>query len=93
MNRQDKIKWVEEYLKTEDQFVDVLNRKFIDDYIDQFNPRYGLTNYGANKCPDAAKTLKIGYDQCVFQRQRAGITCGYSGMPRWVYVYSLPAKK
>lgn len=93
MNREDKIKWVEDYLKTKEFYVDILNRNFIDAYIDKFNPKYGATNYGADKCPDVAKTLKIGFDQGIFKRQRAGITCGYSGMPRWVYVYSLSSKK
>lgn len=85
----DKIAWVETYLKEVETQIDVLNTAFVNAYINEFGVAHRFTMYGAFKCPDLGRTLKAGYDKGVFERGRIGLTEHLSGLPNWVYVYSL----
>ena len=69
--------------------MDILNAPFVDAYIDRFNAAHTVTMFGANKCKDLGKTLKAGYDNGTFERNRLGLTEHLSGFPNWVYVYSI----
>jgi len=90
----EKIQWIVEYIKDPYKFaesrVDILNRDFVEEYINKFHPVYKPTMYGADKCRDLSRVLKIGYDRGIFDRK----TCGVQGMwglgfPKWVYSYNI----
>jgi hypothetical protein len=85
----DKIEWVETYLKEVEPHVDVLNERFVNAYINKFSVKHTITMFGALKCNDLGKTLKVGYDKSLFNRVRIGLHEHMSGFPNWVYVYSL----
>jgi len=90
----EKIQWIIEYMKEPYHFalsgVDILNADFVDAYIEKFNSKHEVTMWGANKCRDLVRVLKIGYDRGIFDRW----TCGIQGMwglgfPKWVYAYKI----
>lgn len=83
----EKIDWIKNYIDKNSPCVDIMNRDFIDAYEQEFSPKVKYTMYGANKCKEVSQVLKAGYDRGIFNRKAVGITCGYSGYPKWVYCY------
>lgn len=83
----EKIEWVKNYIDANPPYVDIMNRDFVDAYEEEFSPKVKYTMYGANKCKELSTVLKAGFDKRVFKRKVVGISCGYSGYPKWVYCY------
>lgn len=88
-NRKLKWEFIKSYLIKNGGHVDIMCRDFVEKYIEEFKPPYKATNYGADKCPQLGRILKEMYDMRLLDRKRVGITCGYSGYPKWVYCYEL----
>lgn len=86
---EEKLNWIKEYMQTQEKYVDILNRTFSDAYIERFNPRHRVQPFGANTCPELGRILSMGFKKGMFERGRAGITTGFPGMAKWVYVYNL----
>ena len=98
MTKQDKKQWLVKYLDdpTNQRVigigVDILNYDFVLDYIegvDLEKSKWSFQPYGAHKVPELGKILSEMYKEGVLSRERAGIECGYAGMPKWVYIYNL----
>lgn len=84
-----KKEWVLKYFNTNDVVcVDILNRHFVDAYIVEFNPKYAVMPYGANKCSELGKLLSEMYHEGLLTRSTIGLANMYVGYPKWVYVYS-----
>lgn len=84
----EKEDWVLQYIKT-NKIVDMLNEKFVDEYIEQFNPKHSIQMWGANKCNELSKLLASLYKQGILKRNSIGTPLASSGMPKWIYVYEL----
>ena len=86
----DKEKFVIEYLKRE-QYVDVLDKYFMDEFADRFNCKYTYMPIGANRVPLAGKTLSTMFKKGLLDRFVVGISdyAGGQGFPKWVYCYSM----
>ena len=88
--KSEKIDWVRDWLKQNNTPVDILNSKFVDDYINEFNPsKVEILPFGANRCPELGKLLSWGYKNGYLNRGRVSISCKEVGFPNWIYVYSL----
>lgn len=87
-NEWEKQGWVIEYLKI-NTMADMLNEKFVDEYIEEFKPKYSVQLWGANKCNELSKLLSSLYNQGILKRSSTGIPFAPSGMPKWIYVYEL----
>lgn len=73
--------------------VDVLNKDFVDLFIEKFNVKHTVTNYGANKCPYLNRLLSNMYKDGILDRCVVGIPDSkYLGFPSWIYSYSLKLK-
>lgn len=84
--------WIAERIKKEiGGGVDVLNSKFVDDYIDATKARFDAMPYGAHKCPQLSKDLSRMLKEGWVTRSRVGMGpgAGNQGFPNWVYVYQL----
>lgn len=90
MTPQDRYNWILKYYEefSNNGWLDILNRDFVDNYVVSTNAKYSVMIYGANKCPqlglDLANMVKLG----MIKRNRLGID-GMSGMgfPKWVWAY------
>lgn len=96
MKPEERYNWIERYflefdLGTTRTCFDVLNRDFVDAYIEATGSRYSGTMYGAAKCKplggDLAYMVKAGR----LRRTRTGIEgMGGMGFPTWVWSYYIP---
>jgi hypothetical protein len=87
--------WIENHMRSDRLLarggVDILDRDFVDSYIEATQARHQDTNWGASKCPqlgrDLAEMVKMG----VLRRSRVGLSGGawMSGFPKWVWCYRL----
>lgn len=70
--------------------VDVLNRDFVDEYVDATGAKADCMPYGADKCPTLGRDLAALHKAGKLDRYATGLQ-GLAGMgfPRWVYVYRL----
>jgi hypothetical protein len=98
MTKEEKKKWIEDYLSDPNNArvigvgVDILNYDFVLDYIEGVDlpkNKWLFQPYGAHKVFELGAILSEMYKDGVLRRQRTGIQCGYAGMPKWVYVYNL----
>lgn len=98
MNKREKKDWLIKYLdnpynqRVIGAGVDILNYDFVLDYIEGVGiekSKWSFQPYGAHKVPELGKILSEMFRDGVLTRQRSGIQCGYTGMPKWVYVYNL----
>jgi hypothetical protein len=93
MNPDARYHWIEEYLRnrSHNDFVDVLNRDFVDDYARATGVPLMVQMYGAAKCPTLGRDLAHMAKNNRLRRSRSGIE-GMAGMgfPRWVWIYRLP---
>ena len=86
----EKEDWVIAYLKNIDNIgIDMLNEKFVDEYIKEFTPKYKVMLWGANRCIELSKLLSSMYNQGILKRTPIGIPNSPPGMPKWIYVYEL----
>lgn len=85
----EKEKWIINYIKnTNIGSVDMLNEKFVDDYIEKFNPKHQVMPYGANSCFELSKLLSSMYQAGILNREAVGLSWT-PGFPKWIYHYSL----
>ncbi len=86
--RHAKGEFVIEYLRAS-RHVDVLNRPFVEAYIEKFSPKWVETAYGAPKCPEVGRLLASMERGGTLKRSATGLSGMGWGFPKWVYVYSL----
>ena len=98
MNKREKKEWLIKYLdnpanqRTIGAGVDILNYDFVLDYLEGVGlqkSKWSFQPYGAHKVPELSRILSEMFKEGVLTRGRAGIRCGYAGMPKWVYIYNL----
>lgn len=88
--KQMKLDWIVEYIKNKRTPVDVLNDKFMDEYVEKFHAKIEISIFGPNRCKELNKMLSLGYKIGILKRSAIGLSNGwYPGFPRWVYVYNL----
>ena len=83
--------WIVKYLKiTKEPWIDILNEKFVEEYIKEFNSKFEEVNYGALKCKEISNILTQMYKDNILNRNTHGVTrLSTEGFPKWVYIYSL----
>ena len=85
-------RWIESYLKEAGYYlsVDVLNRDFVDDYVEATGAKVVHRVYGANTCVQLARDLLQMKKDYRLKRHRVGVQ-GMAGMgfPKWVWSYTL----
>jgi hypothetical protein len=87
MKKYERQQFIIDYINEHKQ-ADVLIIEFVDQYIKKFNLKYTKTNWGANKCPQLSKDLKLLYDCGIIDRTPISLLCNWEpGLPKWVYVY------
>lgn len=87
----NKEKFVINYLKEKEPFVDVLNQEFMTAFAVRFDCRIFRQTIGAPRVPLAGKTLSSMFKKGLLSRFVSGID-GYAGgigFPKWVYTYQL----
>jgi hypothetical protein len=91
----DRWKWIAERMNGNNgvshfKYVDILNKHFVDDYVEATGAKDIVTWFGANKCPTLAKDLRDMYNARLLTRWRNGIrSVGCDGFPKWVWSYEL----
>lgn len=92
MKATDRHKWLLEYIKTNGP-TDILNRKFIEDYVKATGTKFKPTYWGADKSPILGRDLaKMAKDKTL-ERYRCGLSGGIwqPGFPKWVWSYLVPS--
>lgn len=70
--------------------VDVLNRDFVDHYVEKTGASFYAMPYGAAKCPSLGSTLSRMEREGALIRHRTGLEgMGGMGFPKWVWTYRL----
>lgn len=85
-------RWIREHLKAmpAGSSVDILNRDFVDDYVEATGAKVRHQMYGADKCPQLARDLLQMKKDSRLTRSRASINgMGGMGFPTWVWSYRL----
>jgi len=89
----EKEEWIINYIQElgHIKVVDVLDEKFVNSYIDKFNPRYEVRMIGANKCKELSRLLSGMYKKGLLLRYGMGLKGGawQDGFPKWVYCYEV----
>ena len=86
----EKEQWIIDFIDKEPtKCVDILNMKFVDSYIERFNPKHKVCMYGANKCKELSMLLGNMYKKGILSRCTMGVEGVGEGFPKWVYVYEL----
>ena len=82
------IDWLREWAEYNDTNVfDIINVKFVEDYIKHFNAKHNFQIVGPHQCNNLGRFLSKAYKLGVLKRDRVGISMGF-GYPNWVYCYS-----
>lgn len=91
MKPADRYNWLVDYIAEERAPVDVLNRDFVDAYIEATGASFKAVMYGAHKCPQLGRDLSHLAEVRRLRRYRTGLGDMGSGMgfPRWVWSYRL----
>lgn len=97
MKPAERQQWILDYVRrhqdacgTSRYSVDVLNRNFVDRYVDATGAKAIGMFYGADKCPQLGRDLSALHADMKLRRHRTGIQ-GLAGMgfPLWVWSYYL----
>ena len=100
MKPKQRYEWIEQYLLKQLQLhgkyaegCNIVDRYFVDQYIEAVQCSFYPMYYGADKCPQLGRDLARMHKVGRLKRSRCGIE-GMAGMgfPRWVYIYKLPSK-
>lgn len=88
-------RWILNWIKKKNEYgVDVLYKKFVEDYVDATEAQHKIQFFGAPKCPQLGKDLAALYYLGYLSRYATGLSPGDSamGFPKWVYVYKITEK-
>ncbi len=81
-------RWIEARVLQRGPSVDVLNRSFVDDYVEATGAQTKVMPYGADKCPQLGRDLAAMARKGRFRRFTPGLQGLVSeGFPRWVWSY------
>jgi hypothetical protein len=86
--RLQQVNWIISYTKKEGEVINVLNKKFVEDFINEFSVKHDLMFFGASKCKELSKTLAFGFKIGLLSRKPVSLTAWSSGFPKWVYDYT-----
>ncbi|MBL4800196.1 MAG: hypothetical protein JKY50_22600 [Oleispira sp.] len=67
--------------------VDILNRYFVDEFIDITGAKYQQMPFGANKCGYLNRTLSRMHKEKKLTRFTIGLHSMEAGFPNWVFSY------
>lgn len=89
----EKQEWILNYLEQKKNTpycqINILDRYFVDAYIEKFNPKYTSQPYGADTVPEIGILLSYMYKCNLLNRYIIGLNKMESGFPKWVYTYEL----
>lgn len=91
-----KEKFIIDWINKNDNYIDILNRTFTDDYINTFYltiKQIKFKNWGSHYIPELSGLLKKMYDKGILDRQIVSICPKISGFPNWVYTYNLKNRR
>lgn len=97
MKPKQRYEWIEKELREQRKLqgdhaegCNVLDRYFVDGYLEATKAPFAAMPYGADKCPQLGRDLSRMYKEGILKRARCGIE-GMSGMgfPKWVWIYKL----
>lgn len=88
MKRAERLKWLKAYIKRNPS-ADILNAKFVEDYINATRANFIAMKYGAFKCSQLSRDLSNMYSQGILTRARIGLPGLGQGFPKWVYLYKV----
>lgn len=74
--------------------MDVLDAKFVDDYIEFTGAKGIIALWGANKCPLLSSDLATMFKCGILARGTISLGANWQpGFPTWVYSYSITTKR
>lgn len=81
--------------KNHERYVDVLNKHFVECYVDATGAKEVVQFFGAPKCPQLGRDLGQMYRMGTLKRHATGLAPGdsYMGFPKWVWSYQLVIPK
>lgn len=87
----NKKQWIVHYAKNADSLntIDLYSDKFVNAYINEFNPNVVYYEYGTPYVPELKKLLVELYKEGLLNRYRNYVPhyCKNDGYPKWFYVY------
>lgn len=89
--------WIIQHLKNDPSAkhtplqVDVLDREFVDNYVEATEAPWKVMPFGANECRLLGRDLAEMFRNGKLKRHTVGISDGlcHQGFPKWVYCYQL----
>lgn len=85
----DRVDWIgRRIIENFPRCVDILDEKFVDDYIEGTGASFKPMMFGAHKCARFNEDLSRMFKDGWLDRSRVSISIGM-GFPNWVYSYRL----
>lgn len=81
--------WILSRMRRDGCSVDVLNRDFVDDYVEATGAPYDPMPYGADKCKQLGRDLSQMTKEGTLERVAVGLAGVGMGFPKWVWSYRL----
>jgi hypothetical protein len=79
-----------DWLRNDPVGVNILDRDFVDKFVEHTGARIQVMLWGANKCPYLSKTLSRMYADGKLNRDSMSLGANWQpGFPKWVYCYTL----
>lgn len=88
----DRYDWIENWMiENREWHVDVLNKRFVECYVDSTGAKEIMQFFGASKCRQLGRDLGEMYRLGRLNRHATGLAPGdsYMGFPKWVWSYSI----
>ena len=85
----ERVDWLIRQAATSYPHMDVLNRDFVDDYVEATGAKFVPMILGANRCRRLGSDLSDAWRWGYLKRHTTGLRGMEWGFPKWVYSYSL----
>lgn len=73
--------------------VDVMNRDFVDEYVDATKAKFQFMCWGANRCVQLGRDLALMVKLGKLERFRCGLGSNWQpGFPKWVWSYYIKSQ-
>ena len=77
--------------RVEKEPIDILDRYFVDEFIEKTGCKFDPQPFGAHKCKYLGQTLSRMFKEGKLSRGTIGLSNMEHGFPKWVYVYAKPS--
>jgi hypothetical protein len=79
--------FITSYIRNNLGSTSIVDSRFVDSYIKEFNPKHIVQPFGANSCKEIGKMLSYFYKCNILDRTTVSLYHIEPGFPKWVYVY------